>query len=177
MFPESCGDNIHSLQPGSASASAPLAPPQAENGHARSDPSQTTDELTCGQNNNLHIYTSLGFKKWAGSLPQTFCVRRSPFYQTFCLSLFHPDPYLWAPSQAHTSFCTKHKLSISQPSCFFFLSLFFHGGLNARTTNLSPPPLPSFKSRDMVNQMKLCSNVQVLVVLCLAHLHLSDMEP
>lgn len=29
----------------------------------------------------------------------------------------------------------------------------------------------------MVNQMKLCSNLQGLVVLCLAHLHLSDMVP
>lgn len=44
MFPECYGDNIDSLQPGSASDSAPLAPPQAENGHARSDLSQTHDD-------------------------------------------------------------------------------------------------------------------------------------
>lgn len=139
--------------------------------------------LNCCQNNN-HIRTFLGFKHVGmRSGPtissQKFCVRRSTFYQTFCLSFFHPDPYLRALSQAHTSFCTKQELSISQLSCFFFsLSLFPRWSKCTDHQTLIPPrPPASFKSRDMVNQMKLCSKLQVVVVLCLAHLHLCDMEP
>lgn len=71
---------------------------------------------------------------------QEFCVRRFMFYQTFCLSFFYPDPYLWALHKTHNSFCIKQELSISQPPSFLF---FFHGGLNARTTKLSSPlPTP-----------------------------------
>lgn len=110
-------------------------------------------------------------ERWANYLLLRRCAWDAPwFYQPFCLPLFLSRSIFY---KTHTSFCIKQELSITQPPfCFFFF--FFHGGLNAWTTKLSSP-LAITKSRDMGNQMKLCSNLQGLVVLCLAHLHLSDM--
>lgn len=156
MFPECYGDTIDSLQPFSASASAPLAPPQAENGHARSDPSQTQDnqwiylfffslKLWPEQQPYTHIFkvSACRHEKWADYLfLRSFAWDNPRFIRPF-VSLSFIQIHICGLFLKHTLPFVRNKnyLSVNYPA-FFSLSLFPRWSKCTDHQTLIPPHPP-----------------------------------